>query len=361
MAFEAVRGQAAAVDVLTRALASGRVAHAYAFVGPSGVGRKLVAIEFAKALLCPHPMPLTSSPLPGGERQGEGLRVRVNACGRCAACRKVGAGTHPDFMLIKPTPPESNPRGTVAIRIEAIRQLEQRAALCPAESAWKVFIVDDAGRMTPEAPQAFLKTLEEPPARTVIILILAQTRELPATVLSRCQVVRFVPLGEEEAVALLEARGMDGPTARLLARASQGRPGLALAQDPKEWVERREQALSILAEIGAGRVAAPEGWVGALFKWSETLGRDRALMEQLIETWWLWYRDLLCAKASGDPRLLIHGDRAAELTQGAAARSWEELLQGLAACREAWQALQRNVSPRLTLEVMLSRLALGAA
>ena len=355
--LDAVRGQAAAVDVLTRVLASGRVAHAYAFVGPSGVGRKLTALTFAQALLCPHPMPLTSSPLPVGERQDEGAR----GCGGCPTCRKVEAGTHPDFMLIKPTPPESNPRGTPAIRIEAIRELEHRAALRPAESAWKVFIVDDAGRMTPEAPQAFLKTLEEPPARTVIILILAQTRELPATVISRCQVVRFLPLGEEEAVALLESRGMDGPTAQLLARASQGRPGLALAQDAAVWVERRELALSILAEVGAGRVPAPEGWVGALFKWSEALGRDRAQIEQLLETWWLWYRDLLCAKASGDPRLLIHGDREAELTAAAAARSWKELLRGLEACREAWQALQRNVSPRLTLEVVLSRLALGAA
>ncbi len=341
MAFDAVRGQTAAVDVLTRGLASGRVAHAYAFVGPSGVGRKLTAMAFARALLCP--------------------RAEGHQAGQCPSCRKIEAGVHPDFMLIEPTPPESNPRGTPAIRIEAIRGLEQRAALRPAEGAWKVFIIDDAGRMTPEAPQAFLKTLEEPPARTVIILILAQMRELPATVISRCQVVRFVPLGEEEAVALLELRGVDGPTARLLARASQGRPGLTLAEDPALWVARRERALSILAEVGAGRKPAPEGWVEALFTWSDTLGRDRAQIEQLIETWWLWYRDLLCAKASGDPRLLIHGDRAAELTQTAAARSWESIVGGLAACREAWQALQRNVSPRLTLEVMLSRLALGAA
>ncbi|MBI2555539.1 MAG: DNA polymerase III subunit delta' [Candidatus Rokubacteria bacterium] len=331
MAFDAVRGQPPAGDVLTRAPAPGRVAHAYAFVGPPGVGRKLTAMAFAKSLLCPSA-----------------------GCEQCPACRKIEAGIHPDFMLIAPTFPEGKTSGTPLIRIEAIRQLEQRAALRPAESAWKVFIVDDAGRMTAEAPQAFLKTLEEPPARTVIILILTQTRELPATVLSRCQVVRFMPLHEEEAVALLQSRGMDEGTARLLARASQGRPGLALALDPAAWLERRELALSILAEVGADGAAA-------LFKWSDALGRDRAQIEQLLETWWLWYRDLLCAKASGDPRLLIHGDRAAELAQSAAGRSWEEIVAGLAACREAWQALQRNVSPRLTLEVMLSRLALGAA
>lgn len=352
MGFDAIRGQAGAVEVLTRAIASGRVAHAYTFVGPSGVGRKLTALAFAQALLCPHSVSPTVVPLSGGERQGEG--ESVGGCGRCAACRKVEAGTHPDLMLVVPTPPESNPRGNLAIRLDAIRDLERRAALRPAEGPWKVFIVDDAGRMTPETPQAFLKTLEEPPSRTVLILILAQTRELPATVLSRCQVVRFAPLPEEDVVTLLKARGVDPPTAGLLAHACQGRPGCALAQDPKTWVERRDLALSILLDVSAG---GPE----ALFRWSESVGRDRVLVEQLVETWWLWYRDLLCAKVGGDPRLLIHGDRDVEVSRAAALQSWEELLQGLVACREGWQALQGNVSPRLTVEVMLSRLPLKAA
>jgi DNA polymerase-3 subunit delta' len=347
VAFEGIRGQARAVEVLARVIASGRVAHAYAFVGPSGVGRKLTALAFGQALLCPLTLP---SPPRGGEDKGEG----VDACGRCPACRKVERGVHPDLWLIGPTPPESNPRGTLAIRLEAIRGLEHRAQLRPAEGPRKVFIVDDAGKMTPETPQAFLKTLEEPPDRTVIILILSQTRELPATVISRCQVVRFVPLAEDETAALLQARGVDGAMARLLARASQGRPGLALAQDPKAWAERRELALSVLAEVEAEGAAA-------LFRWAESLGRDRAELEHLIATWWLWYRDLLLVKAGGEPRLLIHGDRHAQLAAAAGGRPWEELFEELASCRAAWQALQGNVSPRLTLETMLSRLALKAA
>lgn len=331
MAFEAIVGQSRAVEALSRAIAAGRVAHAYAFVGPSGVGRKLVALAFAQALLCGS-----------------------DGCGSCLACRKVERGLHPDVLLIGPTPPESNPRGTPAIRIDAIRELERWAHLRPAEGPRKVFIVDDAGAMTPETPQAFLKTLEEPPPRTVIILILAHARELPPTVISRCHVVRFVPLGEDETTALLRDRGLDAATAQLLARASQGRPGLALEHDPAAWVERREQALSVLAEVG-------QTGAGALFKWGESLGRDRAEVEQLIRTWWLWCRDLLCAKAGGDPRLLIHGDRQDQLAAAAAAMSWDDLFGELGACRKAWQALQGNVAPRLTLETMLSRLALRAA
>jgi DNA polymerase-3 subunit delta' len=342
MAPEAVRGQAAALELLARAVASGRVAHAYAFLGPSGVGRKLTAMAFTEALLC------------RGERQGAGDGARLGGCGRCAACRKVERGVHPDLMVIQPTPPRDNPRGNPAIRLDTIRELERWAALRPVEGPWKVFIIDDAERVAADTAEAFLKTLEEPPARTVIILILTQALALPATVISRCQVVRFVPLGSAEAALVLEARGMDAPTARLLARVCQGRVGLALAQDPRAWVEQRERALSVLAEVGAGGVAS-------LFTWAESLGRDRSQVEQLVDVWWLWYRDLLCAKAGGDPRLVIHGDRQAELAAAAAARSWEEILGGLEACREAWLALRGNVSPRLTLEVTLSRLALRAA
>ena len=102
MGFEAIRGQSAAVEVLSRAIAAGRVAHAYAFVGPSGVGRKLTALAFAQALLCPSA-----------------------GCGRCGACQKVERGVHPDLLLIGPTPPEGNPRGNVAIRLDRIRELER--------------------------------------------------------------------------------------------------------------------------------------------------------------------------------------------------------------------------------------------
>lgn len=333
MAFDGIRGQAHAVEALVGAIAGGRVAHAYAFVGPSGVGRKLTALAFAQALLCSSPA--------------------VGSCGRCLACRKVRGGIHPDLMLIAPTPPPGNPKGNVVIRLEAIRELERWAALMPGEGPWKVFIVDDAERMTPETPHAFLKTLEEPPARTVIILILSQTRQLPPTVISRCQVVRFTPLPDEEVVALLETRGVDGATARLLARACQGRPGLALAEDPKAWRERRDLALSILSEVEAAGA-------GALFKWADSHGRDRAQVEQLIDTWWWWHRDLLCAKAGADPRLFIHGDRESELTRIAGARSWGDLLRGLDLCRAAREALRGNVSPRLTFEVTVSRLALRA-
>jgi DNA polymerase III subunit delta' len=293
VALEAIRDQAEAVEVLSRAIETGRVAHAWAFIGPHGVGRRTTALAFAKALVAPS----------GG-----------------AAASRADRGLHPDVHLVGPTPPVSNPKGTPAIRVDNIRELERLAALKPAEAPCKVFIVDEAETMTGAAPQAFLKTLEEPPARTVIILILSQARALPATVLSRCQIVRFRPRAADGVVALLP-------------------PGAG---------PERERALGWLAQAQA---RGPE----AILQIGEAVGRDREVAEAAVETCWLWYRDLLCAHGGGDAGLAVFTGRAA-----GGGRSLDEIVAALEACREAWQAIQGNVSPRLTVEVLLSRLTKAA-
>ena len=280
MAFERILDQPRAVDLLRRALASDRVAHAYAFVGPAGAGRMSTALAFAAELL--------------------GSLSRQ----------------HPDLHVIVPTPPETNSRGARAIRIGAIRELERQASLRPVMARRKVFVLDEAERMTGEAPQAFLKTLEEPPAATVIILILPRARAVPATVLSRCQVVRFAPRDDA---------------------------GAATA---------RAQARELLAEVRA------QG-VDALFRRTDRLEREKA--EALVDAYWLFCRDLLLAKAEAPATLFIDGDHAAELAREAEAWTVDQILAAVDLCRQAREALLRNVAPRLTLEVVLSRLALRAA
>ena len=228
----------------------------------------------------------------------------------------MGKRQHPDLHLIAPTPPERNPKGPRAIRIGDIRGLERQAALTPAVAARKVFIVDDADRMTDDTPHAFLKTLEEPPDRTVIILVLASVRALPATVLSRCQIVRFAPQPDAQAEA---ARG---------------------------------EALALFAEIRAKGA-------DALLRRLQAVDRDTA--EHLIDTYWLLCRDLLLAQSGAPPSLLVHGGAAGDVAREATHWSMEELLAEIARCRDARAALETNVSPRLTVEVLLSRLATRAA
>lgn len=280
MALDEIRDQPRAVALLRRALESGRVAHAYAFIGPAGSGRMTTALALAAELL------------------GSASRQ------------------HPDLHVIAPTPPETNPKGARAIRIAAIRELSREAALRPVMARRKVFILDEAERMTGETPQAFLKTLEEPPAATVMILILPRARAVPATVLSRCQVVRFESRGDEAAVALAA------------------------------------QALELLEEVRAQGVEA-------LFRRAERVDREK--VEGLVDAYWLLCRDLLLAKAGAPPALLLNGDRAEALAREAETWTLDGILRTIELCRQAREALVYNVTPRLTLEIILSRLALRAA
>jgi DNA polymerase III gamma/tau subunit len=280
VALDEIADQPRAIELLRRALASDRVAHAYAFIGPSGAGRMTAALAFAAELL--------GSP----SRQ------------------------HPDLHVIVPTPPESNPKGARAIRINAIRELERVAALKPVAAQRKVFVLDEAERMTADTPQAFLKTLEEPPPATVIILILPRARAVPATILSRCQLVRFA------------------------------------TRDDAGAAQARAQAGEILAEAKA------QGFE-ALFRRLDRVDREKA--EALVDAYWLLCRDLLLARSGAPASLLIDADHAAELAREAEGWTIDQIVATIDLCRQAYDALLRNVAPRLTLEVLLSRLALRAA
>jgi DNA polymerase-3 subunit delta' len=294
VALEAIRDQPRAVDLLRRALASGRVANAYAFVGPAGSGRMTTARAFAQALLC---------------QSGEG-------CGRCRGCGLVLRGEHPDLHVVVPTPPERNPRGTPVIRIDAVRELERQASLRPALGGRRVLVLDGAERMTAETPQVFLKFLEEPPPGTVVILVLSGVRAVPATVISRCQLVRFQPREAGQAAAAVRA------------------------------------ALGLLE---AGRADGAPG----VFRRTERLDRDRA--ETLLDGCWLLCRDLLLVRAGAPAALLTDAARAQELAAEAARWSDQRLLAVIEACRHARQTLVNNVTPRLAVEAVVGRLLAGVA
>jgi DNA polymerase-3 subunit delta' len=280
VALEAIRDQPRAVELLRRALAGDRVAHAYAFVGPPGSGRMTTARAFAQELL-------------GG-----------------------GGDRHPDLHVIVPTPPESNPRGARAIRIDDVRELERQASLRPARGGRRVLILDQAERMTSDTPPVFLKFLEEPPPGTVVILVLPGVRAVPATVISRCQIVRFQPR-------------------------DAGRAAAAVGE-----------ALALL------EAARTEGAAG-LFRRTDRLDRDKA--ETLVDGCWLLCRDLLLARAGAPAALLSDTAHADALAAEAARWSHDGLLAVIETCRHARETLINNVTPRLTVEAVVGRLLARAA
>lgn len=196
--------------------------HAYLFIGPSGVGKATVAREFARLLLCP---------------------VRGDHVLPCSSCRRVATGNHPDLVVVAP-------EGRASLGVETARSVVSQAVLSPVESERRVFLVDDAGLMTEQAANAMLKTLEEPTTEVTFLIVSESDDDFPPTLASRCRVIRFGRVPEEELGAALEVRGMEPEEARVLTLVSGGRPGLALQLGPGSPVaELRRGWLSLPARF----------------------------------------------------------------------------------------------------------------
>ncbi|MBN1206032.1 MAG: DNA polymerase III subunit delta' [Myxococcaceae bacterium] len=337
MTLATVVGQPRAIDALQAALRSGAVHHAYLFAGPEGVGKELAAVGLAQALTCPE------QPEVG--------------CGTCASCLRVAKGLHPDVTWVMPDEERvarglagrSDFTGTPSrdLRVEQIRQLQERLALRGLESRRKVALIVSAHRMNDQAQNAFLKTLEEPPAETTLILIAASMDRLLPTIRSRCSKVYFGPLPVElVAQRVQQERRLDPQTAALAAVMAGGSLGRALSLDVEGLARRKE----ILTRFEALR---PEELLPVL-RFAEEYGGSREDAEQALMLLSLWTRDVALMKAGAEG--LANLDLK-ELARETAARTPEaELHRRSALIDRAQAALQRNGSPRLQLERMLLEL-----
>lgn len=260
-----LRAQDAALRTIDWALASGRVHHAYLFVGPDGVGKELAAFGLAQALVCERRGEAEAPGLFGGAPAAKSER----ACGSCSACARAvprqdtRQPLHPDVVVIERGlyPPRSIGRSTPEtqdISIDQIRTLVlARSAFAPHEGRAKVFIVRRADELSVSAANALLKTLEEPGPRTHFILLTAQPEALLPTILSRTQRVRFAPLPDEVVTELLVASGVEAARAREVARLAGGSvaSGMLLA-DPEESAARDEFVASALAATTSAGIEA---------------------------------------------------------------------------------------------------------
>ena len=204
MTFSSILGQTKALTLLNRALTSGRLAHAYLFAGPDGVGKTTVALDLAATLLCRQP-------------------YEERPCGNCPGCVKYRSGNHPDFVRIRPNGD--------AIKIDQIREMKKGLNFAPLESGLRVVLLEEVQTMRREAGNSLLKVLEEPPSGNLLILTATGTGMILETIVSRCQVIPFTSLPLEMAAAIIRQHRpeLDAAGSETLAALADGCPGQAMA------------------------------------------------------------------------------------------------------------------------------------
>jgi DNA polymerase III subunit delta' len=276
MALMDIIGQDRTIRILLKTLERERIPSSYLFAGESGIGKKLTAINLAKALNCL------------AARSDDHRTTTYDCCDACSSCRKIDSNMHPDFRLISPENGQ--------IRIEEIREIDEILSFKAFEGRYKTVIVDDAETMNQFAANAFLKTLEEPPGNSLIILISSNPERLPDTIRSRCSRVNFTPLPLNACEEVIR-RGIGHVSKKTtkksgentlpsdrdshletMVRLSMGRPGTALSEDP---VEERTRFLALMEEmIHMGK----DSWTSReeMEKWLDfvlILLRDMAVMK----------------------------------------------------------------------------------
>jgi len=323
MSFKDIFGQDKQIAILKSAIESGRVAHSYLFYGVKGVGKKTAAEIFAKALNCSEGKP--------------------DSCDRCSSCLKIDHKNHPYVITIEP---EGN-----FIKIDAIRDLQNQIKFRPLEGSKRVFIIVDADRMNSVSANSLLKTLEEPSPSNILILITARHYLLPATILSRCQQLRFNPIQRETVASFLEEKlSLDGEYARLLASSSGGSIGKALEMNKDSYLTFKDE---IIENISTSTIEDPL----KLISFMESFGKNRKGVTEKLEILKSWYRDILVYKETGETETLIHQDRIETIKSFGEKMPGSDILKSIKTISHAHRAIEQNANKELTLEWMIFKLA----
>ncbi|MEN6316970.1 MAG: DNA polymerase III subunit delta' [Clostridiaceae bacterium] len=324
MDFNSVIGQNEVKGSLKRALSEGRVGHAYIFTGPAGIGKKTIAHIFAGLLLC--------------EDTHDGA-----ACGKCKACLLFRNGSNPDYHRINTE--------DASIGVDLIREIQSDVAIKPMYSGRKVYIIEDAVKMTDQAQNCLLKTFEEPPPYVVVILLTTNYESLLETIRSRAQRLNFRKYTHEQVCqAVAESCNSDSNIIELAAGYSDGNIGMALElAGSVEFTQLRDRVFSLLAGVTKGKV-------DEILEFTEFLEENRDSTELILDVMLLYYRDLLVMCETGNEKMLINSDKKDMICNNARMYCSQRVIDSISAVEAARRALKQNANYQLVIDDMLIRL-----
>ena len=333
-----ITGHAPIRRLIARAVARDTLPPCLVLTGPDGVGKRRVALALAEMLNCEAVNP----PEAGGPA------AFPDACGVCGACQRIARGVHADVIIIEPGE-------TGSIRVDAVRAAVDQAAFRPFEGRRRVVIIDDADRLVPEAQNALLKTLEEPPSASVFLLVTSRPHLLLATVRSRCPELRFGGLLTDQIADILVTRHQFTPTTALAAAVSaDGSVARALETGSDDHIQARDSAAALLQALAAApspkRRLETGKELGGARRGSRSSAAARETLIRRLRALGTLLRDLQVVSARGDRAWLANADLAAELTELVQSYDTDRAGRGFASVQRAVNALTRNASPKVVVD-----------
>lgn len=259
--LEKIYGHQTITEHLEKEMRTGGISHAYLFTGIDGLGKKKTAMEFGKALLCDN--------------------IGNNPCGHCSVCSQIDHGNYPDVQIIMPK------QGETAIKISQVREMISGLSVKPYTGNWRVIIIDGADRMTPEAQNSLLKSLEEPLSYNLFILLTSHPQSILATIRSRCQIYHFQPLDHQVVEKILkEETEYDKESIKGILHEAGGSPGMGLyLLENSEIQKERKHCLREVYWLLKGNGIK-------VFSLAETLSKDKAASEEMLSFLIHWFYEV---------------------------------------------------------------------
>jgi DNA polymerase-3 subunit delta' len=329
--FSSIIGHHRIVSLLSRAVARDTLPPSLLLAGPAGIGKRRVAMAVAAAVNCLQPRQSTE--------------FERDACGQCAACKRIERGVHPDVILIEPG-------DTGTIKIEQVRDVIDRAGYRPFEGRRRVVVIDEADAMVPAAQNALLKTLEGPPSASKFILVSSMPDSLLPTVQSRCPRLRFGPLSAGEvAEILVRDHDYSESDARAAAVDADGSVGRALSSESADLIDARGAAQRILEQ--AARTSDPSRLVDSVKDVVTKKGSSANERDQLaacLRATASLLRDLGLIAVHAEPSAIVNTDLQPQLTALSRSYDGDRATRAYAAVDQALAALERNASPKVVVD-----------